>query len=322
MNNIKQKIIDEIKNNVDIFYPVPPIRYRIRCPFCGDSQEDPRDAHLYLKCSFDPNEPIVYKCFKCNSKGKVTQWFLNKLNIKLNGLSELENQVFNKISSIKKIDVDIITGPPIINSNQSRYIEKRLGRGFTIEDYDRFKIIWDMNAVIPYITDMRIKNTLPSNWNSISFLSDEKSTLLTRFFSDEDPRWKKTKLFSLESKSFYTIKSTLNLFTKDQIVVNIGEGVFDVLSIYKNFNDGDNSVYIAVLGSDYESGVEYAINKGFIGDNVILKIYIDSNIDERVIQHQMKKYKWLYNKIYVYKNIQAEDFGYPIEKIKPIIYKV
>jgi len=322
MMEIKLKTMDEIEKTQPIFRKAGTSEFKIRCPICGDSQKDPNDAHMYLKCSLDPSEPILYNCFKCNAKGKVTKNFLEKLGIDTRELSELDDQIFNKIHSVKKTNVDILTGTPVLESNQTNYITQRLGKGFSAYDYDKFKIIWDMNTLIPYITDTRIKNTLPSNRDSVSFLSDDKSSILTRFFWDDYPRWKKSKVFSSENKSFYTIKTTIDLLTKDLIVVNIAEGIFDILSVYKNFSTVENSVHIATLGSDYESGVHHAIGNGFIGDNIVLRIYIDSDIDEKMLKYRIKRYKWLFNKIYICKNGLGNDFGVHIKDIQLVEYLI
>ena len=321
-NDIKQRVLDEIQNHSTVFKKVNNIQYRIRCPICGDSQTDLRDSHCYIKCDFNnPTEPLLYNCFKCNESGKVTSSFLKKLGIKSDLVNKIDHQRFNKIGSIVKTNVDLITGNPIMDSNQIKYIEHRLGAGFTFDDYDKFKIIWDMNTILPYITNQRVRNTIPSNNDSISFLSDDKSVLLVRSFSNEGDRWRKITLFSSGNKSFYTIKTTLDLFTQDNIVVNIAEGVMDILSIYKNFND-NNSAYIATLGSDYISAIDYAISKGFIGNNIIIKIYIDNDVNERSLKYQLKKYKWIFGSILIYKNIKSKDVGVTIDKIKLVSQKV
>lgn len=318
MDDIKHRIINEIEKHVDVFTKVSAIQYRIRCPICGDSQKNPKDAHCYIKCSYDPNEPLLFNCFKCNAGGRVTGSFLKKLGIDSDLIGTIDNQRYNRIWSIKKVDIDIITGKPVLSSLQAKYIENRLGAGFTEDDYDRFRIVWDMNPVYSYITNQRVKNTMPNNFNSISFLSDDKSVMLTRYFDDCGDRWRKIKLFPSENRAFYTIKSTLDLFTKDTIEVNIAEGIMDVLSIYKNFNGGENSVFISTLGSDYIGGIDYAIGKGLIGYNVVIKIYVDNDIDTRVLKMKLKKYKWLFNRIYIYENIKSKDVGVKIDKIKLI----
>ena len=324
MSSIKDKIIHALEDNLDVFYRVSDIRYRIRCPFCGDSQNDYRKAHMYLLADANPNTPILYYCFKgnCGAKGRVDKDFLDRLKIKVDGIEEFSNKRYNKISNIKKTNVDIITGPPIPNASQIKYIEDRLGKGFTIDDYDRFKIIWDMKAIEPYITDQRVLHSLPSNQKSISFLSEDKSSILTRMFqADEYNRWKKSKIYPSENKIFYTIKSSIDLFSKEELIVNISEGIFDILSIYKNF-PSENSIYLACLGADYESGIQFAIHKGFIGKNVRINIYIDSNIDEHLLKKRLHRYKWITGSIYLYRNIKNSDFGCKIDQIERVEYPV
>lgn len=320
---MKQQILDEIQRNTTVFIKVSPIQYRIRCPICGDSQKNLKDAHCYIKCTFDPTEPLLYNCFKCNSGGIVNSRFLQKLNINSDLIDKVNNQKFNKIGSIKSTNIDLVTGSPVMNSNQVKYIEYRLGSGFTSEDYDKFKILWNIENVYPYVSNIRTRNTLPNNNDSISFLSDDKSMMLTRSLYDNiNDRWRKIKLFPSENKSFYTIKTTLNIFTEDTIIVNIAEGIMDILSIYKNFNDCENSVFIATLGSDYVSGVEYALVKGIIGTNVEVRIYVDNDINERDLKYRLKKYKWLFKSITILKNIMSKDVGVAIENIKLIEQKI
>lgn len=315
MIDIKHQIINEIQQKVNVFKPVPPIRYRIRCPYCGDSQKNPRDAHCYIKCSPDPSEPLQFKCFLCNRKGIVRKDFLDLLGVDPKLSEQIDRQKYNRISAFRENnDLKMIIGEPNLASRQVKYIESRLGPGFTLDDYDRFKIIWDMKGIYDHITDQRVINTMPSNLDSVSFLSDDKSMILNRSFQDEY-RWRKIKLFPNDITSFYTIKVTLDLFTKDPIVVNIAEGIFDVLSIYKNFTDTPNSVHIATLGSDYTAAVDYAISKGFIGSNIILKIYYDSNISGKKVASQLKQYKWAFGGIFLYKNIIGKDVGVKREEI-------
>lgn len=323
--NLKLQVIDEIRKHVDVFVPVPPIRYRIRCPICGDSQKDLRDSHCYIKCSNDPNEPLLYKCFlaNCGAKGKVDKEFLKRLGIDNDISDKIGNERYNRIGMIRKTDINIITGDPIMNSPQVRYIEKRLGKGFTEKDFDKFKIIWDIKSLVRYISDSRTRNTLPSNDDVITFLSDDKSSILVRSIKEDCGfRWKKINLVPSNNASFYVMKATLDIFTSEPIEVNIAEGIFDILSAYKNFNVCNNSVFIAILGGDYYTGVEYAIKKGILGSNVTVKIYIDENIDVKRIKGILKNYKWLFNRILILQNIKYEDIGTTIDKIELKEYRV
>lgn len=318
MTNIeKQKILDEIEKHSEVFSKASRFQYRIRCPVCGDSQKNLSDSHCYIKCTDNPDEPLLFNCFLCNKGGIVGKDFLLKLGIDNNIAETLEGRKYNRINLLKNNDINLITGHPMLRSPQIRYIENRLGPGFTKEDYDRFKIVWDFDGIYKFITNQRLKNSLPSNIDTISFLSDDKTSLMTRTMSDESI-WRKISLVNSETRSVYTIKTQLDLFTSEEIEVNIAEGIFDILSVYKNFSNNENSVYIATLGSDYISGINYAIMKGIIGNNVIIKIYIDNDniVNEYKLKMKLKKFKWLFKNIYIYKNIKGKDVGVKLEEIK------
>lgn len=322
MDANKKRILDEIEAHAECFKPVSPIRYRFRCPICGDSPKNLRDSHCYIKCSNDDSEPILYRCFLCNAKGMVNAYFLKKLGVKNpDQVLKMDQKWYHRIPSIKNTDINIITSRPMMDSPQVRYIHERLGEGFTEEDFDRFKIIWNFDSIRPFIRDQRTRNTLPCNVDSISFLADDRSCLLTRTFQKDGP-WRKTKILSTDDTSFYTIKSSFNLFTEKEITVNIAEGIFDILSVYKNFNDGEYSAYIATLGSDYINGVQYAIAKGFVGKNIVVKIYMDNDQSMTGLKQKLKSYRWLFRSIILIQNARSKDVGVPIDQIMLLSRKI
>lgn len=318
MDDKKQRTLAEIEKCVPIFRRCANDQYRIRCPICGDSTKHPYDTHCYIKCSPDPTEPILYNCFKCNAGGIVNRYFLEQVGVSKSFLNDYTDSKYNKLPSFKEANIEILTGDTILDSPQVKYIEKRLGKGLTYDDYDKLKIIWDMSHMKEYISNQSILNTLPSNRDTISFLSDDKSMIITRTFLPGDAQvseWHKIRPFQTNSRSFYTIKAAFNLFGSEPITVNIAEGIFDIISVYKNFNDGPNSAYIAILGSDYKGGAEYAVANGFIGSNVTLKVYVDSNISQKRV-NELKPYKWMFNKIIIYRNAIAMDVGRKINEIQ------
>lgn len=314
MNN-KMKILNEIKKSVPNFRPATRDEYRMTCPFCGDPS-NPEDMHLYIKCTPDPTEPMPWLCFKCNQHGIVNSWFLEQLGVDDETCNLLDTQHVNRFSLgyMKTKPIKLMTGNPVPDSYQIKYIESRLGPGLTMEDFDKFKIVWDMSCIYPYITDDRIKNTMPSNANSITFLSEDKTMLLSRSFYP-DGGWRKIKFITSDTKSFYTISTAVDLFSKDNIIVNIGEGVFDILSVYKNFNE-PNSVYIAALGSDYVSAIEFIIAKGFVGRNIEIRVYMDSDQNEKQVISKLKRFKWLFGSIRVLTNAIGKDVGVTVDKIR------
>ena len=321
----KKAALNEIQKVVPVFRNVNGVEYRIRCPICGDTQKDPNDSHCYIKCSNDPSEPMLWHCFLCNNKGMVNKYFMSKLGVPQNVINKVElHRYYNRIPLLQETNIDIITGKPVMESPQVRFIEARLGKGLTEDDYDRFKIVWDMNELCKYITSQRVRNGLPCNIDSISFLSDNKSMVMSRTFDmgSKESQWRKITIVKSDQRSFYTIKTQLDLFTRDPIVVNIAEGIFDILSVYKNFREAENEVYIAALGSDYISALDYMIAKGFIGHNVLVKIYIDDGINEQSLIRGLKRYKWIFKSISIFKNMKSKDVGVPIDQIKLVERRV
>lgn len=317
-NDTKRQIMTEIELKGEQFAKKSNVQYVIRCPFCGDSQKKLTDAHCYIKCDYNnPDEEIKYNCFLCNRGGYVGVKFLKALNVNPQVIDLVRGKRHNTIGSMREASIDIIAGEPVMNSPQIKFLTQRLGEGFTVDDYRRFRIIWNMGEVRKFLYDEKLLNTLPNNLSRINFISDNKSMLLSRSFIEDsnESQWRKIQLFNTGSRSFYMIQSTLDLFTSDVITVNIAEGILDILSAYKNFNAGPNSVYIASLGSSYLSALDYMIAKGFIGKNIDVRIYIDHGIDENSLCRKLKEYKWLFKSIKVFKNIKYKDIGVRVENI-------
>lgn len=317
-SEIKSIIMREIENKSIIFKKISNVQYRIRCPFCGDSNKNPYDMHCYIKCDFsNPDEGIKYNCFLCNKGGNYIYNLLKALNADQKIIDMARSSVVNTIGNIKESNINI-TSNPDMNSPQVKFINERLGEGLSYEDFSKFRIVWNINEIRRYIADKRKLNTLPNNFNRINFLSDNKSMILSRSFIEDskESQWRKIPLFADTGRSFYVIETTIDLFTSDIIILNIAEGILDILSAYKNFNYSNNSVYISSLGSNYISALQYMIMKGLVGKNIIVNIYIDHNIDEKKLFNDIKKYKWLFKTIKVYKNIKYKDIGVRIERIK------
>lgn len=321
----KQRILERIQSNVPVFDSLGNDQYRIRCPFCGDSRKDPKKARLYLKCSQDPSEPILYNCFNdnCSAKGRVDRAFFEKLGITAEGLDGLDARRYNRLISVKSDQVELLTGEPKVPSPGSEYIGYRLGRSVAVEDLARFKIVWDFDQIRPFIAKRSVANTLPDPRDSISFLSDDMSVLLTRFFADGSQyRWKKARLRPSDNRSFYTIRSTIDLIGAETITVNIAEGIFDTLSIYLNFNTGDNSSYIGCLGNDYRSALDHMVAKGIFGRHVTVNVYVDGDVERDRLKARFKPYRWLFGEINLRWNAIAHDFGVTPDKISMLEHRV
>lgn len=308
MNNFKFLVLSKIEDAVPVFYKATGEEYKIRCPFCGDSQKNFKSAHLYIKCNNDLSEPLFYHCFKCNRSGKIGNDFLKLIGVKNFTIDE-ENKVINKLNYFKSHNLEIEN--KILN-NSVNYITKRIGIKFSQEDLLKFRLI-SLDDVRKLVSN-KIKNILPLDSDFISFILEDNSMIISRSFYDSEIRWKKIKLFK-DGTSVYTIKTLINLFSKEEIIVNISEGIFDSIGLYNLFNN-KNSLFVSVLSSEYKNGVEYAINKGIFGSTVSVNVFMDSDINESKIKQSFRDFKWLFKNIKFYKNKLNHDFGLPKSMIE------
>ena len=277
--------------------------YKIRCPFCGDS-DNPRHAHCYIHCDVNSNERVVWHCMRC--PGKNTG-LVNRKFLELIGVTD---------SSILKG----VAGSARVNRIEVKYLQHRLG-DFNSEDVSRFKILWDLSVVPPLVRrrDGSMPFNLPTNMDSITFLSHDNGMMITRGFRPEDV-WVKRKIRN--SRGFYVIKTELDLFTSEPIYVSVCEGIMDTLSAYRNFREDGYNLFISALGSDYIPAVEYVIKMGVVGKNVHVRVYMDTDRNEEFLTDQLRFYKLVFGSISIRKNTKFKDIGVPISMIRIVDRKV
>lgn len=297
--------------------------YVIRCPFCGDS-DDPRHAHCYIHCDQQSSEPLIWHCMRCPGKnsGVVNKRFLMAIGVKdrniLKGISSLSHS--NKIESLAE-EIQIDPGKIDMNSPQVRYLESRLGE-FSPEDISKFKILWNVDVVIPLIKDRNgnLPYLLPSNLDSITFLSHDNGMMINRGFRPSDP-WVKRKI--VDRRGFYVIKTDVDLFTSEPIYVSICEGIMDTLSAYRNFREDNGfNLFTSALGSDYIPALEHVIKMGVVGKNVQVRVYMDSDRNEEFLISELKKYKPIFGSLTIRMNTKFKDIGVPFSMIRIVERRV
>ena len=65
----KIRLINALLSRNVFIRKVNDVEYQTRCPYCGDTQKNFNDGHLYIKINPNDNLPIVYNCFKCPAHG-------------------------------------------------------------------------------------------------------------------------------------------------------------------------------------------------------------------------------------------------------------
>ncbi len=120
---------------------------------------------------------------------------------------------------------------------------------------------------------------------------------------------------------------------RNNININLSEGVLDILSAYKNLNyNKNNDLDIAVCGKQYLYVLNTLNSMGFIGSNINLNIFSDNDevfnnknnkpTNIEYFKKLLHKNKYLYNSTNIYYNLIDKDIGVSKDKIKLKKYKI
>lgn len=346
---IKLAFIDSLYGRGEYIRQVNEVQYRTRCPFCGDSRSNPNTGHLYIKINPEDNYPMVYHCFKCEESGIVNDNLLLALNIgDINLKSSIStlNKTSDKIKGQKYFDDDKIVNfgyklPEVKNYKKVRYIEDRLKVIITESDLSTFKIITSLkeflvfNGIKEITMDRSICHMLERDY--VGFLSFGGAYILFRDITDKQKyKWIKYPVTqeSRGCKLFYSTSTSIDVFTKENININLSEGVMDIISAYKNLGyDSNNDLNIAVCGKQYLYVLNALGSMGFVGDNINLNIFSDNdevfnnnkNNKPTTIEYFKKllnKQKYLYGNTNIYYNLIDKDIGVDLDKISLKKYKI
>lgn len=317
-----------------------------RCPFCGDSRSSSTTTSFSINIDPKSENFLRYQCFRasCLSKGIVNEEFLSML-----GFSRYENvsEIFRfnnsktkkiggkYISKYKKELVYCTSDKTKVNDAKLKYINKRLGLNLDYSDLEELKIILNLNDLIDY---NKIKINDPkklyyydnlSNYG-ISFISAYNDYVIVRDVSKSNKlkrRYINLNIFDNYDNvtKMYCIPTTIDLLSPEPVVINVAEGVFDIIGIYKNFNidrEYTNQIFIAACGAGIINSITHYIKQyGIINAKINIFSDADVPIDKYKKMDKIKKYL-LKPKITVYYNKIGKDFGLPPNEIDLISHKI
>lgn len=342
---IKEDFIQALFNRPGIWTrKVNDTEYRTRCPFCGDSTKNPNTGHFYIKVNVNDNYPIQCYCFLCEEGGVLQPSTLSLLDIddiSLKSGMKTMNKTSDKVDRkgmINNIEMKTFdyTLPDISLGKKTRYIEDRLGiHGFSKDEFRKMKVITSLRD---FLITNNIKKLTCSNQSAykleekyVGFLTYGNSHILFRDITDtEDLSWIKYPITSESSvnRIFYSMESEIDLFTDDDITINLAEGVMDILSANYNLGyNGKNILNLCVSGKYYDSLILFLVSMGFVGSNITINIFADNDAvfnnknqnkttSLTYYQKMLEKYKCLFGNIYVYYNLMYKDIGCPRDKIR------
>lgn len=333
----------ELQRYFQSLYPAikgDPPQFRTRCVLCGDSKKDPNKMRLGIKIDeTNPEEPIWYHCFNCNRAGVLT----NRMLKAITGAQQLKTSVDGINHSILKssgnIKVNRYRNTKVINVkipglypkdiNKAKYVFERLGRIIDPEEYTGIKIIW---SLYDFLSMNHLKSTSKMDWlldrDYVGFLSTNNDFISFRDITNKNKfRWYKYNVFNMldNSASFYSIPGRLELFTQEDIHIQIAEGPFDILSILYNINNNDrnNKLYISSTDGEFYTPLLHYFEKGIVGSNIFVDVYKDNvkdgddEPDYEKLKTDLKPYVMSTKNIHIYYNAYEgeKDFGVPLSKI-------
>lgn len=310
----------------------------LRCMFCGDSKKDPRKTRFYVQINADNDVPMLYNCFNCGASGIITPSVLrtfeiNDLNLNSNLLSynkSISKKIKKNINSkINRLNLSVpVPKNTELNRMKLKYIENRLGIKLTIDDIQRFKIIFSLEQFLSTnkINEVTCKPDRARRLNEdyVGFLTSSNDHIIYRDITGKNKmRYDKYTIIPEidNSKKFYTIPKTIDIVSNKPVIINMAEGVFDILGIYYNVKkQNDDEIYVAICDSSYIPVIKYFLSLGLVGDNIIINIFSDSD-------HQPYFYKNLFSelsvwvkKINLFYNNKSKDFGVPKSEIEIFKY--
>lgn len=349
MNNIEVKaaFINALLNRPEWTKQVSEVEFRTRCPYCGDSHNQ-NTGHFYIRASTSDNLPIVYNCFKCTVGGVLKEEQLSKLGIEnvniKNGVISL-NKTADKIDG-KNFNAQYKTRifdfkyPDITFGPKTDYIDQRFEIMFNKNDFESMKVITslkdflELNEIKTSLLHPKVVKKLEDHY--VGFLTYGNSHILFRDITDtEDIVWVKYPIIKecSQNRVIYTIASEIDIFTKEDITINIAEGVFDVISAKYNLGfNKKNTLNIAVAGKYYERILLFLIDLGIVGSNVNINIFADNDLafnkkaknptTIKYFKQALERYRYIFGKIVIFYNQLGKDIGVPKKKISLIDYKI
>lgn len=309
----------------------------IRCWDCGDS--DNQD-HGHLSISL--TAPFLFRCHRCGYSGAVNEDFLAHLGIKIDEkLDKLlkENKRLTKLHAVDKFKSagksvnSRVAGtfsvkyriPRItereLKSPAYKYLCDRFKYQFSIDDLMKFKVILNLkkfgkiNMVQKWPEKNEVLDILYHQYIGFQDLNGN-DFIFRNIFNDGNPRYYEMK-FDKNPFRLYSFATSIPVLT-ECLKVNVVEGIFDAIGLYLKLGRPQNEVFIAMLGKNIESVIEFFVKMGYLSQNV--KIYSDDDVKIKKYRYAIKNMEYpkklgTINVSVIY-NGAGKDTGVEPEKIR------
>lgn len=311
----------------------------LRCQFCGDSKKDPNKTRFYVQINADnDNIPILYNCFNCGVSGILTPSVLRTFDIndlQLNSTLTSYNKkttrnIYKQIGATEsKLDFEVPRDTYQINiNNKYAYLNSRLGINLSLSEWLDLKVVFSLERFLEHnkidTVNANKNNAITLNSDYVGFLSVRNEYIIFRDITNKNKmRYYKYSIYkNIENaRKFYTIPNSIDIVTDEPIIINMAEGVFDILGVFYHITNKKrhNQLYVAVCDSGYSSVIKYFLGLGFIGKNVTINIFSDADRDVYYYSHMLDELSPWVNSINIFYNIKSKDYGVPKDMIE--LYK-
>ena len=326
----KQELIQELLLNIQPSY-YKNYELNVRCPFCGDSIKNANSAHLSIRINPDDDQPLVFRCLRCNSTGLFNGTTLSMIGI-YSGSNSTNIERYNRLSCKKhgitsnKKGLNIKFPKLEINDSvlqKHQYIENRLGTKIDIEDLHSKKIVYDFVGLMKYnnITKLYgdVEHLKALHNDHVGFLSARNDFINFRDMTGKHKRYYIYKIMrNIDTTGkFYIIPNNIDPFNNDIKYINLTEGVFDILGLYYNIMNKYeyNTVYAAINGSGYLNVIKFILEQGLLCD-VNVNIFSDNDRSPDYYKNMIKTLMPFVNDVRLFYNDIGKDYGVPVNEVK------
>ena len=332
MNNkeFKQELIQELLLNIQPSY-YKNYELNVRCPFCGDSVKNANSAHLSIRINPDDDQPLVFRCLRCNTTGIFNGTTLSMIGI-YSSTNSTNIERYNRLSCKKhgltssKKGLNIKFPELQINDSvlqKHHYIENRLGTSLDIYELHEKKIVYDFVGLLKYNKIEKfygdVEHIKALQTDHVGFLSARNDFINFRDMTGNHKRYYIYKIMrNLDTTGkFYIMPNNIDPFNNDMKYINLTEGVFDILGLYYNIMDKYeyNTVYASINGSGYLNVIKYILEQGLLCD-VNVNIFSDADRSPSYYKSMVRTLIPFVNDVRLFYNDIGKDYGVPKEQIK------
>lgn len=318
--------------------------WTVRCPYCGDSTKHRNEGHLSILINLDSDQPMLFRCFRCNETGLVSSDLLEDLGLCPNGeMRENLRKGFRRT-----LNTDYFNQKPMHYKvpeypNQAIYLEKlkyisdRLDLPLDTQWAKGNKVLLGLYPFLEENKIYRIQGVSPTmmeilNQHFVGFLSSNNNRIILRnIHPDQIPQMRYYKMIlnqnNISKNTFYAIPSGIDLMYTHPVHVHIAEGTFDILSIKYNMEHDpmQTHLYYASCGFNFNSIIRWLLAKG-VNTDTCVHLYSDRDKSDyehrKYINNPLNKI-WI-DHVYLHRNQDPaeKDYGVPRYKIQDSYIKL